>query len=480
MSDTGAAAEAVADDDVEGHVGGEDARLPESERNGSPRSLAAAWAGVVLAPGTIITGMVAAGGSAGPGFAVGFAGLAIGVVVGTLCVAFISIWGPRTGLAQMSLGRLAFGALNVVPKVFLIGSLIAYDALNDLFGVDALASSLGISFFVALAAVVAIEVTVVIFGVRLMRILGTVLSSVMLIVSIWLIYGASQVAPAPAPAGTEGFPTGQFLLATGLGLSVSISWTVQACDLSRVLPAHTSPRRVFAWVFVGMTIPLLVLGGIGAWVSDDAALNNPMGRVDELLGGGIAATIALVALGTSLATANAFNDFSAGLSLRQMGVKLPRIACSLIITAAGLGLALISRNTQLGELTSDIVLFAGYYTAPWFGVAIVELIMRRHEPKPWRIPASAARSAATAFVLGLLLLLPFTATPLGNQLAADYPFPFAWLGWVSRDALDGGDLAYVASVVFGAALYALIRRLRKGAPKAAAARTHEIGPTRSG
>ena len=471
MPDTGATAEAVPDDDVEGHVGGEDARLPESDRSGSPRSLAAAWAGVVLAPGTIITGMVAAGGSAGPGFAVGYAGLAIGVVVGTLCVAFISIWGPRTGLAQMSLGRLAFGALNVVPQVFLIGSLLASAALNGLFGVDALASSLGISFFVALAAVVAIEVTVVIFGVRLMRILGTVISSVMLVVSIWLIYGASQVAPAPAPAGTEGFPVGQFLLATGLGLSVSISGAAQALERSRVLPAHTSPRRVFAWVFIGMTIPLLVLGGIGAWVSDDAALNNPMGRVDELLGGGIAATIALVALGTSLATANAFNDFSAGLSLRQMGVRLPRIACSLIVTAAGLGLALVSRNTQLGQLTSDIVLFAGYYTAPWFGVAIVELILRRHEPKPWRIPASAAKAAATAFVLGLVLLLPFTATPLGNQLAADYPFPLAWLGWVSRDALDGGDLAYVAGVVFGAALYALIRRLWRGASQPAAVRT---------
>lgn len=459
MPDTGPTAQAVADDDVDGHVGGEDARLPESQRSGSPRSVAAAWAGVVLAPGTIITGMVAAGGSAGPGFAIGFAGLAVGVIVGALCVAFISVWGPRTGLAQMSLGRLAFGALNVVPQVFLIGSLIAYDALNDLFGVDALASSLGISFFVALGVVVAIEVTVVVFGVKLMRILGTILSSIMLVVSIGLIIGASQVPAAPAPAGAQGFPVGPFLLAMGLGLSISISWTVQACDLSRVLPAHTSPRRVFGWVFVGLMVPLLVLGGIGAWVSDDAALDNPMGRVDQLLGGGIAATVALVALGTSLATANAFNDFSAGLSLRQMGVRLPRVACSLLVTVAGLSLALVSRNTQLGQLTSDIVLFAGYYTAPWFGVAIVELILRRHEPKPWRIPASAAKAAATAFVLGFVLLLPFTATPLGNQLAADDPFPLGWLGWISRDVLDGGDLAYVAGVVFGAALYALIRRV---------------------
>jgi len=448
---------------------GEEERLTESNRSGSPRSLAAAWAGVLLAPGTIITGMVAAGGSAGPGFAVGFAGLAIGVVLGTVSVAFISIWGPRTGMAQMSIGRLAFGAMNVVPQVFLIASLIAYNALNDLFGVDALATSLGVPFFLALGAVVAIEVTVVVFGVRLMRALGTVISAVMLVISIWLIIASADIPPAPAPAGETGIPMGPFLLAIGLGLSMSISWTVQACDLSRVLPEHTSPRSVFGWVFVGMTIPLLVLGGIGAWVSDDAALNSPMTRIDQILGGGIAATVALVALGTSLATANAFNDFSAGLSLRQMGLRLPRVACSLLACVAGVSLALVSRNTQLGQLTSDIVLFAGYYTAPWFGVVLVELIVRRHEPKPWRIPASAARRAGAAFVLGFVLLLPFTATPLGNQLAADYPIALGWLGWISRAILDGGDGAYPAGVAFGAVLYAVFRWAKSRRPAASRA-----------
>ena len=403
--------------------------------------------------------MVAAGGSAGPGFTIGYAGLALGTIIGTCAVAFISIWGPRTGMAQMPLGRLAFGALNVVPQVFLIGSLIAYNALNDLFGVDALATSLGIPFIIALAAVVAIEVTVVIMGVRLMRILGTVISAVMLLISIGLIIGAAQVPPAPEPPGIDGFPFGPFLLAVGLGLSGSISWTVQACDLSRVLPSRSSPAGVFAWVFIGMTVPLLVLGGIGAWVSTDAALNNPMVRVDQLLGGGIVATVALVALGTSLATANAFNDFSAGLSLKQMGLRFPRIVCSLFVTAAGVTLALISRNTQLGQLTSDVVLFAGYYTAPWFGVVIVELLYRWSDPRPWETLASKTRAAVAAFIIAFILLLPFTATPLGNQIAADYPVALGWLGWVSRNVLDGGDGAYLAGVVFGAALYAIFRRI---------------------
>jgi NCS1 family nucleobase:cation symporter-1 len=431
-------------------------RLGEDKRDGNPRTLGAAWAGVLLAPGTIITGMVAAGGSAGPGFGVGFAGLAIGTIIGTFFVALISIWGPRTGLAQMPLGKLAFGAANVLPQVFLIFSLIAYDALNDLFGVDALADALGIEFYIALACILAIEVVVVSFGVRLMRILGLVLSSVMLIVAVWLIFAAAGTSAAPAPAGVSGFPLSQFTLAMALGLSGSISWSVQACDLSRTLPHRTSPKKVFAWVFVGMTIPLVVLGGIGAWISTDSSLSNPMGRVQELLGGGVGAAVALVALGISLATANALNDFSGGLSLVQMGVRIPRVAASLVITASGLTLAIVSRNTELGSLTQDIVLIAGYYTTPWLGVLLVEMIARRKEPKPWLIPASKPRQAASAFVLGWLLLLPFTATPIGNQIAGDVP-ALSWIGWFSRELFNGGGIGYLVGVIFGFAIYAALR-----------------------
>ncbi|CAB5025682.1 unannotated protein [freshwater metagenome] len=57
----------------------------------------------------------------------------------------------------------------------------------------------------------------------------------------------------------------------------------------------------------------------------------------------------------------------------------------------------------------------------------------------------------------MLLLMPFTATPIGNQLAADSPV-FAWIGWVSRNMLHGGDLAYFAGVLFGAVIYAVLRK----------------------
>lgn len=70
---------------------------------------------------------------------------------------------------------------------------------------------------------------------------------------------------------------------------------------------------------------------------------------------------------------------------------------------------------------------------------------------------SSVRPAVTAFILGLLLLLPFTSTPVGNQLAAAHPAAFGWVGWVSREIFEGGDAGYIAGVLFGALLYALLR-----------------------
>ena len=438
-------------------VSDETVRLLEEHRSGSLFSLGFVWAGVLLAPGAIITGMVAAGGSEGPGFVFGFLGLVVGTVLGSLCVGVLSVWGPRTGLAQMAMGRLAFGAANVVPQLFLIFSLVAYDSLNDVFGVNALANAIGIPFGMALAGVVSVEVIVVLFGIELMRRFGAVISIVMTLIILGLVIGAAGVPAAPMPEGMHGFPVGPFLLASALGFSGSISWTVQASDVSRTLPSATSHHGVLWTVFTSMTLPLLLLGGVGAWISTNAAIDNPMGRVDSLLGGGAIAVAALLTMGISLAVANAFNDFSAGLSLVQMGVRLPRPVASLCVTASGLILAIVARNTPVGELTSDIVLIAGYYTAAWFGVVFVEMHFRRYQSEPWTIPTRSSYRAVAAFLLGYLILLPFSATPVGNRIAEWSPL-LSWIGWVSRNVLDGGGLGYPVGVLAGAVLYAWWRR----------------------
>lgn len=452
-------------------LGSDTTTLPEDQREGTPRSLALTWAGVMFAPGAIITGMVAGGGASGPGFAYGYLGLAIGVVLGMVGLAMISLWGPPTGLAAMSLGRLAFGGAILLPRIFLIFSLVAYNSLNDLFGVDALASSLGISFFVALACVFAIEVTVVFLGVRAMRILGLGISVIMIVIAAWLIFAIRDIAPAPLPPHSNGIPVAGIWLAIALGLSSSISWTVQATDLSRTLPVRTSPRKLFLWVLLGSSLPLLVLGGIGAWLSTNSAIANPMKRVETVLGGGIPAVVALVVMGVALATANGLNDFSAGLSLRQMGVKFSRPLASLIVALVGLTLAVVARNSSLGDATEDIVLLAGYYTTPWFGIVIVELLFRRRNRQGYVRPIRNIWPAAWSFCIAFLALLPFTATPVGNSIAKSIPL-LGWIGWVSRNVMGGADAGYIVGVAAGAVLYLLFSSMER---RASASKNSEAG-----
>jgi len=373
-----------------------------------------------------------------------------------VALALISLWGPLTGLAAMPLGRLAFGGAIILPRIFLIFSLVAYNGLNDLFGVNALADSLGVSFFVALACVVAIEITVVFLGIRAMRILGLAISSVMLVITVWLLIALRDIPPAPMPDPSAGIPMAGIWLAIALGLSGSISWTVQATDLSRTLPRNTSPRSIFWWVLLGTSLPLIVLGGIGAWLSTKAAIADPMNRVESVLGGGVPAIIALVAMGVALATANGLNDYSGGLSLVQMGVKLSRPMASLIIAALGLGLAIAARNSSLGDTTQDVVLLAGYYTTPWFGIVIVELLMRRRSQRNYDSEPVSVWPAAWSFIFGFLALLPFTATPIGNTIAKASPL-LEWIGWMSRNVMGGAGIGYLVGVIAGGGLYLLLR-----------------------
>ena len=119
-------------------------------------------------------------------------------------------------------------------------------------------TALGIPFFVALAVVLVIEVTVVIFGIPMMRTLGIAISVVMVVICAWLIIAAADAPPSQGSADGS-FPKGPFLIAVGLGLSSSLSWCVQATDISRRLHVETRARGVATWTFLGMAVPLTVM-----------------------------------------------------------------------------------------------------------------------------------------------------------------------------------------------------------------------------
>ncbi|CAB4732572.1 unannotated protein [freshwater metagenome] len=89
-------------------------------------------------------------------------------------------------------------------------------------------------------------------------------------------------------------------------------------------------------------------------------------------------------------------------------------------------------------------------------MVIVELWLRRSEASPWVKSPVSPGAALAAFIGALLILLPFSATSVGNQIAADSS-AFAWVGIVSRELLSGGGLGYEAGAIASALLYGIFR-----------------------
>jgi NCS1 family nucleobase:cation symporter-1 len=428
------------------------------QRAGSPRTLGAAWVGVMVAPGTIITGIFAAGGDSGPGFLWAVLGLGIGILAGCLGVAWLATYGPPWGLGTMFVGALAFGRANIVPVVALIISLFFYNALDDIFGAQSIHDAIGTPVMTMILAVFALELVVVAVGERLMRIGGTVMTVVVAIVALLLVAGIARQGIAPSAAAPMSFSVLEGILrAIALGLSLSITWGVQAADLSRTLPANTERGSVFRWTYAGMAIPLLLLTSLGAYISDGIATSNPLGRVSEVLGNHDLAVVILLLLCLSFALINGLNDYSAGLALQDAGVRVHRKLVSLGVAIVGLALAFVLTMGDTSSRVGDIIVATGYYTVCWFGVVAVELVLRRREARPWEIPAGAPVAAVLAFVGSLLLMIPFTATTIGNDLAMRGPV-LSVIGSVPRHLTHGGGLGYEAGAVFSVVLYVALRR----------------------
>ncbi len=133
--------------------------------------------------------------------------MAIGTVLGTLLVAYLSTWGPRTGAGQLPNARMAFGGGVVLPAVLQWLSSIAWTALVGLFGGEALAVLLGIPFWIAVAIVLGVQGAVGFVGYelihRLQAVLTVVLFATFVVFAVKLVGGHDIVTPAMVSAQTS-------------------------------------------------------------------------------------------------------------------------------------------------------------------------------------------------------------------------------------------------------------------------------------
>lgn len=430
-----------------------DRRVPETARLATLPKLAFTWSGVLMSSTPIIAGIVVTQKMPTAGYPMGIIGLFIGLVIGASTVGWLSTWGPRTGLGQMPLNRLAFGRGNVLPEIILVFSLILWSTFNLVFGVTAILEVLHLPFALGMLIVGGTQLIVGLLGYRAFQRLGLIVTILMSLVIVALAIGASQEMPPMSMFEIHGDMTFDGLaLGVAFGMGSTFSWNIQATDTSRNLPANTPPRRVFWTVWFSMVLPIGILAFLGAWIGTMAAVDAPMRRIDEVLGGGAIATIALLTLGLGLAAENSYNDFSNVIIIRSWGLRWNRRVVSVICTLAAVGLAALLHNSTLSDLSENGGIVLGYFCAPVFGVVGVELFRRRRQREPWNTPPATPRSAVAAFAIAFVALFTFTQTPFGDTLSMNVP-GLEWVGAAPRLILHGVEGGYFAGLILAAVLY---------------------------
>jgi NCS1 family nucleobase:cation symporter-1 len=418
------------------------APVQEDQRYGRPARMFTVWFAPQVTMTGVFTGTLAI--ALGLGFWLGMLAMIIGTVLGSLVVAYLCTWGPRTGTAQLPNARMAFGGTVVLPAALQWLSSIAWDGLVGLFGGEALALLFDIPFWVAVLIVLGLQGAVGFFGYELIHRVQAVLTVVLLatfvVFAVKLVAGHQVISPATL---TGADLVGAFVLEVTIALSLAISWASYAADFSRYLPADSSPGRVFGFSFAGIVLAYVFVQGIGIAGADLLSDHTAEG-VRTVMGGGVLGVVAMLAIALASVGSSAMNDYSGSLALQTIGVRVRRPVSAVVVTVLAFGLIMWLHSNDTATRFTDVLLLVGYWIPAFVAVVAIDWLFRINgrrsiNPAQEGTDRHDALAAIVVFVVSYAAAIPFMNTTLIQ-------------GAVAR-AWHGADIAYFVNFLVAAALY---------------------------
>ncbi|WP_153340339.1 purine-cytosine permease family protein [Nocardia aurantia] len=433
------------------------APVPENNRYGTARRLFTVWCAPQVNMTGVFSGSLAI--TFGLGFWLGLLAMIIGTVLGSLPVAYLSTWGPRTGAGQLPNARMAFGPLVVLPAVVQWLSSIAWDGLVGLFGGEALAVLLHIPFWAGVLIVLACQGVVGIVGYELIHRLEAVMTVVLLVTfTVLAIKLATGHEVITAPAVHHGDLAGAFVLEITVAFSLAISWASYASDYSRYLPASTPSKPVFWYSFAGILLGYIGIQTVGI-VGAKALGEETAEGVRSVMGGGVLGVLALLVIALASVGSNAMNDYSGSLALQTVGIKVRRPVSAVVVTVIAFALILWLHGGNVASRFQNVLLFVGYWIPAFVAIITIDWLYRSRgrvtvDPAREQTTRADAVAAAVAFVVAFAVAVPFMNTSLVVGPVAS--------------ALHGADLAYYVNFLAAGLVYGGYRlwRVRSAAPAA--------------
>jgi nucleobase:cation symporter-1, NCS1 family len=326
----------------------------------------------------------------GLGLSLGWTILAggLGIVVGTVFMAFHATQGPRLGMPQMIQSRAQFGYRGVVVPLFAtLFTYVAFNVADQVLLGEGLDAAFGWDATLVAVVVAVLAAALAIYGhdwVHLIfRSLLVFSLPLMVIVTVGILLGEAHGAP---PKEHLGFSLAAFMAQFSAAAAYNITYAPYVSDYSRYLPRNTSARAIIASVFTGAAGAAFWLIAIGAFLAirlgaTDGLLGiktagdnifHPLGALTAFfLAAGLAATMGMNAYGGMLTVLTAVDSIKA---IRP--TRAARVVTILALTVVWFVIGRSISTNAVGTVFSALTLML-YLLVPWTATNLVDFFFVR-------------------------------------------------------------------------------------------------------
>src|ERR1700761_816640 len=437
--------------------------VPLTERHGKVWHLGPLWFMSNAQIATLAVGLISI--SEGASLFWSVLAIVIGVLVGTLFMAFHSAQGPQLGLPQMIQSRPQFGYIGaLLVWLFAYVQYAGFNVFNTILGGEAMSTTAHgpVKLWVVILTVVALVIALV--GYDLIHKAEQWLTYLMIV-----IFGIFTITLffIHYPAGTFDvgtFKASPFLGQFGVVAGYQISWAIYVSDYSRYMPPDVTVRKTFLWTYWGSAIGggwMMIVGTIlAAWAgkSFDGTGIAEIDQVgDKVFDGFGEIVLILAALG--LVSVTALNMYGGSLTLISGVDSFKKVRPTLTVRIITIGLtavlsligALAATKNFLGNFNNFLLLVL-YLFIPWTAVNLVNyyIVRRGHYAiaeifNPHGMYGRWGWRGILAYVIGFAAMSPFFS--VGTLYEG-----------VAAKALDGADISFFIGLPVAGILYYIFTR----------------------
>ncbi|EIW69982.1 hypothetical protein TREMEDRAFT_38649 [Tremella mesenterica DSM 1558] len=393
-----------------------------------------------------------------------------------LIPAFMSTFGPKLGLRQMTVSRFSWGfwGAKLVALLNCIAC-VGWSIVNTIAGAQALETVADYHISAAVGVVIIALATLVIglCGYKFVHRYEQ-FSWIPTAITFLVLLGVSAKHLVSLPMPTGQAEAASVLSFGGAIFGFTVGWSSLASDYNVYMPAEAKSWKVFGWTYLGLIVPTVLVMWLGAAVASaalvmddwfDAYQEHELGGllgavlITPLHGGG---KFFMVLLVLSVVANNIINVYSMGLSVSVIAVwlaALPRLIWPFVITAIYIPLAIVGAN-HFADSLEDFLNVLGYWLAIYSTVVIEEhIIFRKRDFASYRAAETWNRSD--------LLPVSFAAILAGCVGVAGAVLGMAqiwYIGPIGKKVggtadIYGGDIGFELAAAFTGLMYPPLRWL---------------------